>query len=724
MKRNVTRVIATVTLLASFALCDALWAKVGFRQLTTVHPVAVQRGTESQVQVRSNFTLDHSYATFFDRPGIRMTYAETEPIEAPRKSRAAAGTPFRFDVAVPDNQPTGVYEMRVATRQAVSSVSHLLVTDYPVVVETTTGNDDPKVAQQVPLPAAVCGVCESDQDVDCFRFYGTKGQRITAEVFAQRTTECVHIMVSKHPIYHMNPILTLLGPNGQVVAENDNYFGGDSFLNCELPETGDYVVRIRDVRYAGSEKFTYCVELSDRPYLKAMFPLAVQAGTTVDAKPIGFGRGLENSPAVKLTSDPEWNKDEVPATTSWRPIRYETTSGATNEVPLLTSPHRQYTIGTGSDSLETAAAIEFPCGVNGRIAQADAAQYFAFDATKGQVYLFAVEAQRHGLPLDSVVEVFGESGELLAEADDTPGSMYARSWSDKDSQLRFTAPADGRFYVSVRDLNGRGGEHFVYYLRADVDGPDFELYGEYYYAMLAPGTRMLWFAGIRRLNGFDGPVTLGIEGLPSGVELTPATIPAGMNHCALILTAAADAEINANLVRVYGKAKVTRAADLEHEIVRYGRVTCELQQGGGSAQIRWPCKTQIVGVTEPLDLIQVEATPNEISLEPGGRAEIKIRVLRQEGNTDPITLAMSHMYYTNSSGYQLPPGVTLSSDSRTQLKGDQTESVIVIEASKDAMHVSKLPIAVMARVYVSYNISTNYASTPISLTVTKSAGTR
>lgn len=48
---------------------------------------------------------------------------------------------------------------------------------------------------------------------------------------------------------------------------------------------------------------------------------------------------------------------------------------------------------------------------------------------------------------------------------------------------------------------------------------------------------------------------------------------------------------------------------------------------------------------------------------------------------------------------------------------DETEAKIILEASKDALAVEKLPIAVMARVYATYNISTNYASTPISLSV-------
>ncbi len=701
--------IAFVCLLAvQFTLPPVVHAKIGFRQLTSIHPVAVQRGTSRQVRLRSNFTLDNTYATFFDRPGIVMKFAETKPIKAPRTSRSAIGTPFRFDVTVPSDQPTGIYEVRVATEQAVSSISHLLVTDYPVIEESADNNDTRETAQSVSLPAAICGVCEKAEDIDCFRFKGVRGQRISAQAYAQRVTECIHIMVVKHPVYHMNPILTLVGPSGQIVAENDNFYGGDSFFNCELPEDGEYVVKIRDVRYAGNKKFSYCIELSDRPFLKAMFPLAIQQGKQAECTPVGYG--LEEAKPVVLTASDEVGK--------WNPLRYQTDSGMTNEVPLLTSAHQQYAIKEGNETQETAKSINIPCGVSGCISKPEGEQFYSFEAKKSHYYQFEVEAHRHGLPLDSLIEIYNEKGTKLAEVDDTPTNPHAYAWMAKDSQVRFRAPADGRYYISVRDMNGRGGDHFVYYLKAELDGPDFDLYGEYYYAMLAPGTRMLWYAHIRRLNGFSGPVKLDVEGLPEGVTLTPATIPAGMNHCALILSADKGAKIDAGLVRVVGKASVTRPGESSaDEIKRYGMVTCELQQGGGSAQIRWPCKTQIVGVTKPLDLVAVEATPNVLNLNPGEKAEITVKITRQKGNKDPITLAVNHKYYSNSSGDQLPPGVTLSSGSRTQLNGTESEAKMILEVSKTAKPVKNLPIAIMARVYVSYNISTNYASTPITLSV-------
>ena len=190
--------------------------KIGFRQITVVEPIAIQRGTSGPMTLRSNFTLDGTHSVFFDRPGVTMVFAEKEPKPAPRKGRGSDGTPFLFNVtAQPDVLP-GVLELRVATAQAVSSVSHLRVTDHPVVSEDEkTGNDTRETAQRVTFPVAVCGRVEKFEDVDFYRFAGTAGQSLTIEVFAQRATAGVHGMVVRGPlIYLMDSLLTLHGPNG------------------------------------------------------------------------------------------------------------------------------------------------------------------------------------------------------------------------------------------------------------------------------------------------------------------------------------------------------------------------------------------------------------------------------------------------------------------------------------------------------------------------------
>lgn len=702
--RNLRITIAVlIPVLGVYCLSVPVFAetKIGFRQLTIVEPVAVQRGTSQQVTLRSNFTLNGTHSVFFDQPGVTMTFAEKEPKDAPRKGRGSDGTPFAFDVVVSADAEPGVRELRVATDQAVSSVSHLIVTDYPVVHEDEKNvNNTRDQAARVTVPSAICGRVERAEDVDFYSFEGKAGQQITAELFAQRATAGIHGMVVRGPlIYLMDGLMTLYGPNGQVVAQNDNFFGGDSFIAATLPEDGTYYLEVRDARYAGSGRYAYCVELASRPYAHATFPLSVQAGRTVDAVAIGHALGESTDVRIRGRADAE---------TGVFRQRLQTGSGETNPVAILVSEHPQLVSDGRNGSFETALPLDFPVGINGRFLENDGVHYYSFDAKKGDAFLFEVTAHRLGLPLDCVLEVFDSKGKLLKESDD-----YLQS---KDSKFYWNAAADGQFFLAIRDLHGRGGERFLYHLSAERSGPDFELSGEYYYAQLAPGTNMIWFAKLNRINAFNGPVEIIVEGLPEGVTAEPLTIPEGMMHGAIVLKCAQDAEISASLVRVYGRATVSGSDGKERELIRYGRVTCE-QQSSGGGQARWPIRTQIVGVTKPLDLLKVEATPGELTLKPGEKQELKVRIERQDGFTDPVTLAMSFDYFSSKFGEQLPPGVSVAKASKLRLAGKVLEGTVILEASDKALAVQKLPIAVLARVSITFSITTNYASNPVYLTV-------
>ena len=149
--------IVSITVTALSLLVTALPAEstIGFRQLCSTTPVAVQRGQKTPIPVRSNYTLDGSYKVLFDRPGITMKSLETKLIAAPHQGRGTPGTPFRFEVDVPAEQALGVYEFRIATKTAVSSVSHLLVTDYPIVNESKDENGSTATAQEVSFPVAI-----------------------------------------------------------------------------------------------------------------------------------------------------------------------------------------------------------------------------------------------------------------------------------------------------------------------------------------------------------------------------------------------------------------------------------------------------------------------------------------------------------------------------------------------------------------------------------------
>src|SRR5207253_10782132 len=81
------------------------------------------------------------------------------------------------------------------------------------------------------------------------------------------------------------------------------------------------------------------------------------------------------------------------------------------------------------------------------------ADFFRFNAKKGQVLDVRVYARALRSPLDSVLVIHDGKGNGLASNDDSGGP---------DSYLRFTVPADGEYVFQVYDHLLRGSPDSVY----------------------------------------------------------------------------------------------------------------------------------------------------------------------------------------------------------------------------------------------------------------------
>ena len=705
-------------------------SKVSFRQLTLTDPVVVQRGTTTAITVHSNFTLEDTHSVFFEPAGpqMRLVDKEIEPVEWKQPEELDLGAPHKFEVTIPDGQLPGVYEYRIATAQSVSSVAHLLVSDYPVIREANSDagseNANQDTVQHVTVPSAIAGAIEDFGDVDSYRFQGDAGQQFTAEIFAQRVTKSIHCMAIRYPKIHlMDSTLTLYGPQGELVAQNHNFVGGDSFLHVQLPASGEYTLEVRDTRYAGDPRYVYCVELTSQPRAHGVFPLAVTKGAESELKVIQSTP--VNRPAAATSSAPKSETGSVVAvraaiaqrflyrgeTLGWQSVR---PNAATRAVPLLVSDRPQLIATEEHDSMETALPLPLPVGVSARFdpdggERRKALHFYRFNGVKDRYYKFEVNSQRRGFAVDSVMTVFNASGQKVAAGDD--------GYFTKDALLYFKPTVDGSFYLQISDLNRRTGLRFAYHLSAEESGPDFEVHGEFYYGMVNPGGHAIWYVRLKRLNGFNGAVEMHVEGLPDGVSFTPVTIPAGMNHCSLIFSGSADAKVNASLVRVSGRAKLSRPNGEVLDAVRYGRVTCELRRAGSSGFVRAPIATQLLGLTRPLDLVKVEAVPDRVTIRQGEKTAITLRIERNPAYSEQVLLDVEWKRGRRRFGQQLPPGVQMESESDVKLVGDQLEGRIVLKASAKALPVAELPIALMARVPITYSIFTHYASNPIRLTV-------
>ena len=110
-----------------------------------------------------------------------------------------------------------------------------------------------------------------------------------------------------------------------------------------------------------------------------------------------------------------------------------------------------------NDVIDQAQQIAWPATLNGRFDKLGDIDVFSFTATKGDRLALEVDSAEIQFPADPVVSIINEAGKTLQEVDD-----YKTS---RDPSLRFTAPADGRYFVSLRDRSFSGGNDFIYRLR-------------------------------------------------------------------------------------------------------------------------------------------------------------------------------------------------------------------------------------------------------------------
>jgi hypothetical protein len=666
-------------------------AQTSYPMVTCLRPVAVQAGTTEVVEVVAVHDLRGAYQVLVTGTGV------TGSVEPTKAAAAPAGViRVRFTAAA-DALP-GVRDVRVVTPRGASTLGQLVVVRDRVVREAPGDNDSMKTAQPVALPAALCGAIEKPEDVDFYKFHVAAGTALTFHVWCQRLENRIHDLQE-----HADPILTLRDAAGTVLAVQDNYFAGDPLLHHRLAAAGDYYLEVRDTRYGGNPNWQYCIEISDRPFVVATHPIHVTPGVPAKLSPVGLNLPA-GVPAV-LT---------VPADTPEGVFWTTLTLGRerTNAVPVVVSRLPEVVEQPGEHGTpRTAQAVSVPCGVAGRVGREGEADCYAFQAGAGERFSFRVVARDGQSEIDSNLRVLDAKGQRLAENDDDHDRFV-----HADSRIDgWAAPAKGRYVVEVRDVHGRGGPGFVYFLEVRRAGPHFTLELDTDKTLLAPGTAAVVYARIRRHDGFAGEVRLGVEGLPPGVTADCGRIlPALQDGCILLRSAPGTKPCAANLT-VFGTATVPGGKTLRVS----ARPLQEVYMPGGG---RWhyPVTVHTLSVTEPLDLRGVRVSPAAVTLRPGESRRVDVEVERAPGFKGNVTLETLYQHLGTVYGSSLPPGVTVDERaSQTLLTAGQVRGHVTLHAAADAPPVADQLVPVMAHVSINFVMKLTYCGGPLRVTVAK-----
>jgi hypothetical protein len=178
----------------------------------------------------------------------------------------------------------------------------------------------------------------------------------------------------------------------------------------------------------------------------------------------------------------------------------------------------------------------------------------------------------------------------------------------KDSRLVFDPPADGKYQVRVRDARGLGGPQYAYRLTVRPPRPAFTVSFSPTAPAVSKGGALPITVNAERIDEFEGPITLKLEGLPPGLSAPATTIPAEENSTSFALFAEPGATVpqTAPALKLVAKAMID-GKEVVHEAA------------GGTPK-----------VIEPGDIVTTTEQA-AVTVKPGGETRLTVRVERRNG---------------------------------------------------------------------------------------------
>ena len=684
-------------------------AQVSYPMLMSLKPVAVQVGTTSECEVQSRYTMLGAYQVFISGTGVtaEVVSPEMPPKDAPalkpgEKPKELLKLKLKF-TATAQALP-GVREFRLATPNGASTLGQLVVVRDPVVVEVAD-NNTPDKAQAVTLPATLCGAIEKVEDFDNWKFTAQAGQSVIFHVRCQRLQDKIHDLQA-----HADPILYLRDTKGGVLAMADNELFADPLLVHRFEQAGKYILEVRDVRYQGNVYWEYCIEANSRPFVTGSFPKAIAPGVETTLELSGALLPAEPKILIKLPADTRLGSIFVPVTLG---------DQIANPLPLYVTnlPLTNEAAGDNNSPM-TAATVEVPQVISGRIETEADLDCYSFVAKKGEKFTFEVIARRQMSKLDSFLRILNDKGAALREDDDgrfgrlTHADTWLEGWE---------APADGTFTVEIRDVHLRGGLGFEYALQITRTTPYFELEVDTDKTLLTPGLSGAIFVRVVRKHGFTGEIQLHIDGLPPGVTATCGRILAGksVDGC-IVLTAAPDAGQLASDLRIHGTATHPQGEGMPSlELADIAQPYQEYYSPGGGRG-HYPVESHVVSIGAPADILAVKLSETDIHLKPGESKKIMVTLERNKDVNQNVTLDMLYKHLDSVYANSLPEGVTIDGNqSQTLLTGNTSEGFITLKADKTAPPCEKQLGVVMANFSLNFVMKSTYSSPPVFVTVEK-----
>lgn len=566
---------ATGVLLAAVcfsSICSLSEAQLPQTRVYSVFPMGAQVGQTVDVTVANGADLDELDQLLFSHPGITATHK--------------SGNTFAVTVAA--NVPAGVYEARAHGLYGTSNPRSFVVGTLPEIAENDANNTTDQ-AQTLEIGTVINGRSNRAADVDFFRVSGKKGQRLLIECQALRIDSKFQGELR---------IYSEAGKRiGRTIARMRTH---DPLLDVTLPADGDYLIRVTDFVYGGSNDHGYRLKVHTGPYVDFVMPPAGVPGSK--GRYTLYGRNLPGSQPAEIAADGrKLEKLDVEITLPNEPATlkpgtaafsfeaaidgssylFKGANGSASPVTIAFAPASLTPETEPNNEPGTVQKIAVPAEIAGQFYPRADVDRFEFEAKAGNVFWIEVFGQRLGRLTDPYLAVEQvtkkddgtETLKRLTSQDDDTRNSIANLFDtvSNDAYYRLAVPADGLYRVSLRDRYGesRGTPDLQYHLAIREESPDFRL------AVIPPAPLQnaangyqTWALGLRRgenlhvevaairRHGFKGVIDITADGLPAGLSCRSVSIDGNATSATLVFSAADDAKGINQPIRIVGTATV------------------------------------------------------------------------------------------------------------------------------------------------------------------------
>ncbi|HYM09199.1 MAG TPA: PPC domain-containing protein [Bryobacterales bacterium] len=600
--------------------------------MRSVFPLGGRPGDTVEVEMKGR-NLDGTRAITFARPDIQAQVLSSEFFS------------LRARITIGPKTPVGLQDFRLRTARG-THVGVFHIGSLPELREAEPNNDLAH-AQAIQLPAMIDGTIEGTDYYDVYRFHAEAGETLIFDLLATRAGS------------RFDGALGVLDERGnELDFADDSYIHKDAFLAFTPQRGGDYFIRVSATQ-EGRSNGSYRLAAGAIPYMRHVLPVGARRGTTGEFQLAGLNLGSIDRLALDdgmqtiaegkvLSARPDLLTFRLSVPPSVKPGRYRLhvfagSLEAPLPIPMLVTDLDEK-LSTPARLRSQAQEVAVPVALSGVLDRRKTEHFFSFDVKPGERLTFDVDAMKLGFLVDPVIGIYTSDGQLLDFADDRL-QQNGNQPPNLDPYLVHTFEKGGRYVLMIRDSAERGSPNYVYHLAIEKIEPDFELRTQTADETWYRGKTSLAPARVRRNGGWNTPVEVWAENLPTGV--TADKVVAEPKDTILKDNCALNRRMDGTdvLVPIHVGPEVKPGV---YPILLRARGTMNGKTVEHTAEVfyQWESVGKITGPITEQKLLATVTTlppvvlepPDTVTLKAGKQARVRVLVQRFDGGKTPLTL--------------------------------------------------------------------------------------